>query len=95
MSSNEKAQNYKVVDLVERYNFHIKIIFIRVRMKRYDFSKVRSYRAGEGGVTRLYCHAGGSGVISFTRGICASRHLPSALERANVAHLVTPMHVAR
>ena len=27
--SNEKTQNYKVVDLVEGYNFHIKIIFIQ------------------------------------------------------------------
>ena len=43
MTSNENTQNYKVVDLVESYNFHIKIIFIRVRMKKYDNSlfKVR------------------------------------------------------
>ena len=34
MTSNEKTQNYKVVDLVESYNFHIKIIFIRVLMKK-------------------------------------------------------------
>jgi hypothetical protein len=27
---NGKTQNYKVVDLVKIYNFHIKIIFIRV-----------------------------------------------------------------
>ena len=27
-SSNEKTQNYKVVDLIESYNFGIKIIFI-------------------------------------------------------------------
>ena len=32
-SSNEKTQNYKVVDLVEGYNFHIKIIFIRCRIE--------------------------------------------------------------
>ena len=27
-SSNEKTQNYKVVDLIESYNFSIKNIFI-------------------------------------------------------------------
>ena len=34
MTSNEKIQNYIVVDLVESYNFRIKIISIRVRMKK-------------------------------------------------------------
>jgi hypothetical protein len=33
MSSNEKTQNYKVVDLIESYNFHINFIFIRRRIK--------------------------------------------------------------
>ena len=46
-------------------------------------------------MTRLYYHAGGSGVISLTRGICAGRPLPSAPERANVAHLITPIHVTQ
>ena len=69
MTSNEKTQNYKVVDLVEGYNFRIKIISIRVRMKRYDFSKIRPCHASGGGVTRLYCHADGSGVTRLTRGI--------------------------
>ena len=46
-------------------------------------------------MTRLYCHAGGSGVTSLTREIYAGRPLPSAPERANVAHLTMPMHVAR
>ena len=32
-SSNEKIQNNKVVDLIEGYNFHIKIIFIRCRIE--------------------------------------------------------------
>ena len=32
-SSNEKIKNYKVVDLIEGYNFHIKIIFIRYRIE--------------------------------------------------------------
>ena len=66
MTSNEKTQNYKVVDLVESYNFHIKNIFIRVPMKKYNFSKIRPCHAGGGGVTRLYCYAGGSGVTSLT-----------------------------
>ena len=34
MTSNEKIQNYKIVDLVESYNFRIKLISIRVRMKK-------------------------------------------------------------
>jgi len=34
MTSNEETQNYKVVDLIESYNFRIKIISIRVRMKK-------------------------------------------------------------
>ena len=34
MTSNEKTQNYKVIDLVESYNFRIKLISIRVRMKK-------------------------------------------------------------
>jgi hypothetical protein len=33
MISNEKHLNYKVVDLAELYNFHIKFIFIRVHNK--------------------------------------------------------------
>ena len=33
-TSNEKTQKYKVVDLVESYNFRIKIIYIQVRMKK-------------------------------------------------------------
>ena len=37
MISNEKIQNYKIVDLVESYNFRIKIISIRVRMKKIWF----------------------------------------------------------
>ena len=34
MTSNEKIQNYKLVDLIESYNFRIKIISIRVRMEK-------------------------------------------------------------
>jgi len=91
----KKAQNNEVVVLIESYNFHIKIIFIRVLMKIYSFFKVRLCHADGGGVTILYCHTGGSSVISLTRGICAGRPIPSAPHRANVAHLVTPMHVVR
>jgi hypothetical protein len=41
-SSNEKkTQNYKVVDLIKGYNFHIKFIVWR----SYDFSNVLSYHA--------------------------------------------------
>ena len=53
MTSNEKTQNYKVVDLIESYNFYIKIIYIRAPMKKYDFSKTRPCRASGGGMTRL------------------------------------------
>jgi hypothetical protein len=39
MTSNGKTLNYKVVDLVESYNFHIKFTSIRVQMKKYKFFK--------------------------------------------------------
>jgi hypothetical protein len=39
MTSNEKSLNYKVIDLVESYNFYINFIFIRVHTKNYDFLK--------------------------------------------------------
>ena len=42
VTSNEKTQNYKVVDLVEEYNYRIKLIIIQVLEKIYEFSKVRS-----------------------------------------------------
>ena len=35
MTSNNKLFSYKVVDHVERYNFDIKFVFIRVYMKSY------------------------------------------------------------
>ena len=38
-SLNEKTQNYKIVDLVEGYNFYIKIIFIRCRIEELWFFK--------------------------------------------------------
>jgi hypothetical protein len=41
MTSNGKTLNYKVVDLVESYNFHIKFTFIRVQTKNYKFLKNR------------------------------------------------------
>jgi hypothetical protein len=31
MSSNEKTQNYKVIDLIESYNFDINFIFVQHR----------------------------------------------------------------
>jgi hypothetical protein len=34
MTSNGKILNYKVVDLVESYNFYIKFISIRVQTKK-------------------------------------------------------------
>jgi len=34
--SNEKTQNYKVVDLIEVYNLHIKIIFIQHRIEGFS-----------------------------------------------------------
>jgi len=36
LSSNEKTQNYKVVDLIEVYNLHIKIIFIQHRIEGFS-----------------------------------------------------------
>jgi hypothetical protein len=37
MTSNEKTLNYKIVDLVEIYNFHIKFTSIRVHTKKLQF----------------------------------------------------------
>ena len=34
MVSNEKVINYKVVDLIEIYNFDIKFVFIRLYLKK-------------------------------------------------------------
>jgi hypothetical protein len=34
MTSNEKSLIYKVIDLVESYNFHIHFISIRVHIKK-------------------------------------------------------------
>jgi hypothetical protein len=34
MISNEKSLNYKVMDLIESYKFHIKFISIRVHTKK-------------------------------------------------------------
>jgi hypothetical protein len=37
MTSNGKILNYKVVDLVESYNFHIRFTSIRVDAKKLQF----------------------------------------------------------
>jgi hypothetical protein len=57
MSLNEKTQNYKVVDLIESYNFDINFIFIRHHMKELWFLKFQSCHATPGGATEQYCHA--------------------------------------
>jgi hypothetical protein len=36
MTSNGKILNYKVIDLVESYNFHIKFTSIRVQIKKFE-----------------------------------------------------------
>jgi hypothetical protein len=82
-SSNEKTQNYKVVDLIEGYNFYIKFIFIRHRMK--EFSNILSSQATPGDVTEQYCHASVSDVTAFS-----TSGTPS-----NTVDFVAPMHVAR
>jgi hypothetical protein len=41
MTSNGKTLNYKVVDLIESYNFHIKFTSIRVQTKNYKFLKTK------------------------------------------------------
>ena len=49
----KKTQNYKVVDLIESYNFCVKIISIRVCMKKIWFFKIRPCHAS--GVARQGC----------------------------------------
>jgi hypothetical protein len=39
MTLNGKTLNYKVVDLVERYNFHIKFTSSEFKQKNYKFLK--------------------------------------------------------
>jgi hypothetical protein len=40
MTSNRETLNYKIVDLVESYNFHIKCTSIRVYAKSYNFVNI-------------------------------------------------------
>jgi hypothetical protein len=54
MTSNGKTLNYRVVDLVESYNFHINFTSIRVQTKKQIFEKrLDPYRCGPvaGGAT--------------------------------------------
>ena len=37
MISNKHYINYKVLDLIDLYNFDIKFVFIRLHLKRYEF----------------------------------------------------------
>ena len=37
MSSDEKVVNYKVVDLIELYNFGIELIYIRSHLNVFQF----------------------------------------------------------
>jgi len=37
---HEKPQNYKVIGVIEIYNFYIKVIFFNIVLKSYDFLKV-------------------------------------------------------
>jgi hypothetical protein len=39
MTSNEKSLNYKVIDLIESYNFHINFTFIRIHTKKVTISE--------------------------------------------------------
>jgi hypothetical protein len=37
MTSNGKTLNYKIINLVESYNFHVKFTSIRVHAKKLQF----------------------------------------------------------
>jgi hypothetical protein len=39
MTSNGKNLNYKVVDLIQSYSFHIKFTYIWIQTKTYNFFK--------------------------------------------------------
>jgi hypothetical protein len=41
MTLNGKTLKYKVIDLVESYNFHIKFTSIRIQTKKYKFFEKR------------------------------------------------------
>jgi hypothetical protein len=59
MTSNGKTLNYKVVDLVESYNFHIKFTYIRVQTKKLQIFEKRPdpYRRGPRRYEVLQYHA--------------------------------------
>jgi hypothetical protein len=48
MTSNGKTLNYKILDLVESYNFHIKFTSIRVHAKKLQIfeNRLDPYRRG-------------------------------------------------
>jgi hypothetical protein len=48
MTSNGKTLNYKVVDLVESYNFHMKFTSIRVQTKKLKNLENRLYPTAVG-----------------------------------------------
>jgi hypothetical protein len=51
MTSNRKTSNYKIVDLVKNYNFHIKFTYIRVQTKKLKIfeNRLHPYRRGPWG----------------------------------------------
>jgi hypothetical protein len=84
MSLNEKTQNYKVVDLLESYNFDINFIFIRQHMKELWFFKVSVLSHHSWWRDRT--------VLSRQHGVLA---FFTSKTLSNVIDIVVPMHVAR
>jgi hypothetical protein len=68
MTSNEKSSNYKVVDIIESYNFRINFISIQVYIKKLCFFKkeIVPIATGNGGRNRY----------STPRGVTGDRSLP-------------------
>ena len=64
MTLNEKPQNYEVVDLVESYNSHIKVISIQRRIKEIRFFKWEQHVAPHCTAAQC-CGAIISGAASF------------------------------
>jgi hypothetical protein len=48
MTSNGKTLNYKIVDLVESYNFHLEFTSIRIQTKKLEIfeNRLDPYRRG-------------------------------------------------
>jgi hypothetical protein len=73
MTSNGKTLNYKVVDLIESYNFHIKFTSIRVQKLQMFENRLNPTAVAHGGSRRY-----GTARVPWVRSVSAAT--PMALD---------------